>query len=160
MSIKLREGVQIMNFSSFNFFNFLLLFILCFLMTAIGNVAFPQENDNNTSQNRPTPMAEYSETDTRFVDSVKSDRAWEMGWFPVIFYSNETEFGVGGGVQWVKNGYTKRHSSAMGLIGYFTQNSQYGVTANIDRFFKQGTYRLAGKIAYSYFPRQILWNWQ
>lgn len=141
-----------MNFSSFNFFNYLPLLILYIFMTGSLNDAFSQESAENSSKNRSTSMAKYTETDTSIVDSSKSYRTWEMGWFPVIFYSNETEFGVGGGVQWVKSGYTKRHSSSMGVIGYFTQNNQYAIIANKERFFKQGIYRIAGEIAYHYFP--------
>ena len=141
-----------MTFSSLNYFIYLPLFIIYFIITVISNKVFAQGSTDNFSQNLSTPIVEYSDSDTSIVDSAKFERAWEMGWFPVIFYSNETEFGVGGGVQWVKSGYTKRHSSSMGILGYYTQNNQFAIIVNKERFFKQGTYRLAGEIAYHYFP--------
>jgi len=94
------------------------------------------------------------------IDSVKgktamADSTWNIGWFPVIFYSNETRLAGGGGVQLVKKGYTERHASSIGIIAYYTQNKQYSIGANTVIFFERGAYKAGGEIAYYYFPEKF-----
>jgi len=128
------------------------LFILLIFLSGTSNKAFTQESTENSIRSESTQITEYAESDSIVLDSVKSDSTWKIGWFPVIFYSNETKWAGGSGIQLVKKGYTQRHSSSIGVLGFYTQNNQYTIIVNTGMFLKKGTYKLGGEIAYIYFP--------
>ncbi len=118
-----------------------------------GYDAYTQENPAETFSKEPVLTAQ--ESDSGKAGSAKTDSTWNIGWFPVIFYSTETRLAGGGGVQLVKRGYTERHASSIGLIAYYTQNKQYSIGANTVMFFERGTYKAGGEIAYYYFPEKF-----
>jgi hypothetical protein len=57
--------------------------------------------------------------------SIEEQEKYSIGVFPVIFYSDETRLAGGAAAQVVYGGPSRRYSSSIGMIGFYTQNKQY-----------------------------------
>ena len=127
-------------------------FILCLLLTGISSDVLAQQVIGLSVGYESSPYAKIAEQDTSAPDLKNRESSWSIGGFPVIFYSDETRWAGGAGVQIVCEGQSERHSSSIGIIGFYTQNKQYmtGVTPEI--YFKEGTYKGSGDFGYLYFP--------
>jgi outer membrane protein assembly factor BamA len=84
--------------------------------------------------------------------SEQNQNKRQIAFFPVFFYSDETRLAGGGGLQVVHNKQPERRSSTTGIIGFYTQNKQYNLGIGPEIYWKDGTYKLLGQFAYSYFP--------
>ncbi|MFC1508985.1 BamA/TamA family outer membrane protein [Candidatus Omnitrophota bacterium] len=82
----------------------------------------------------------------------KSQNKRQVGAFPVVFYSDETKLAGGGAAQIVFGDESERFSSSVGVIGFYTQKSQYSFGFGPEVYLKNGTYKMTGDFGYLYFP--------
>ena len=95
---------------------------------------------------------EITAPDTNAATLEKQSGSWKVGGFPIIFYSDETRWAGGAGVQWVRQTKSKKHSSSIGIIGFYTQNKQYVFQISPDLYLKAGAYLFSAGIGHSYYP--------
>ncbi len=96
------------------------------------------------------PDMEYFKTDT-----IGSDKNVQLLGIPVAFYTPETDFGFGAGVQWFfyhkKNVYNQRVSNLLVTAVYTTKN-QILIDAKPQMYFLRGDYFLDGIFKFKIFP--------
>jgi len=90
--------------------------------------------------------------DTSASSAADQFSSWNVGAFPIIFYSDETRLAGGAGVQLVNKAKFKIKSSSIGIIGFYTQNTQYVFQIAPNIYLKQGDYILSAGIVYSRYP--------
>lgn len=92
-------------------------------------------------------------------DSLQSpeetQKKYDIGAFPVIFFSDETRLACGAGIQVVHRGQAEQHSSSIAIIGFYTQNKQYSIGVAPEIYLKEGTYKSSGEIGYLYYPNEF-----
>ncbi len=81
-----------------------------------------------------------------------AEKRLDIGGFPLVFYSDETRFGIGGGAQVMMDGDSERFSSSLGLMAFVTQNKQYTYILAPELYLDNDNYKLTGNFGYVYFP--------
>lgn len=76
----------------------------------------------------------------------------EFGAFPLLFYSDETGFALGGGLQIVTNKQNERYVSSVGIAGIYTWKKQYLFSVTPEMYLNEDSYKFTGTFGYSYFP--------
>ncbi len=122
------------------------------LIIGINSNVFAQQVFGSSVGSASSRYVKISEQDTSVSHTEKRAGAWSFGAFPIIFYSDETRLAGGAGVQAVYETESEQHSSTIGLIAFYTQNKQYVIQVAPELYFKQGSYKLSGGIAYLHYP--------
>ncbi|OHX65231.1 BamA/TamA family outer membrane protein [Flammeovirga pacifica] len=92
------------------------------------------------------------------TDTIKLTKSTQIIGLPIVFYTPETSFGIGGGLQFFYldkvNKFNLRKSSMMIDVIYTAEN-QFFIDVNPKLFFKEGNYYLDAAFKYKIFPNSF-----
>ncbi|MFV1981998.1 MAG: BamA/TamA family outer membrane protein [Thiohalomonadales bacterium] len=133
------------------------IFSLLFVSITSVKIVVADDNTNSVTQSESGVSSDNAVTEVKLLDKSKfveeSDEPYD--WFPIIFYSQETNLGLGAGTmrafQWDDNKPSPRPNSLTALA-YYTLNNQYSVDIEPDLYFKNGVYNTKLIFKYSKVP--------
>ncbi len=133
------------------------IFSLLFFSIFSIKLVVADDNANSVTQSESKVSSDYAVAEVKLLDKSKfveeSDETYD--WFPIIFYSQETNLGLGAGTmrafQWDDNEASPRPNSLTALA-YYTLNNQYSVDIEPDLYFKNGEYNTKFIFKYSKVP--------
>ena len=120
-----------------NIKEFSMSFILCLMLLGSPSIVFAQQRTVLSSSRIHSFNFDFNEQKSSLDVNIQK-RSRSIGWFPIIFYSDETRWAGGAGIQVVYPGQSEKYSSSIGLIGFYTQNKQYVVQVTPEIYFKEG----------------------
>jgi hypothetical protein len=132
-----------------------LIFIPYFIVVGLIYPVFTHENDKNSKAPKYLSDNNSYHQDTNKEKKETNGRIRNIGAFPIIFYTDETRFAGGAGLYVIYQGKSKRHSSSIGLLGFYTQNKQYTFVLEPEYYYKGDRYKITGEIAFIYFPNKF-----
>ena len=122
------------------------------ILILLAGFLHAQEDTNILNTEVGLSYTKIGRQDTITQASTAKQRSWNIGAFPIIFYTDETRLAGGAGVQIVYPGKSESHSSAIGVIGFYTQNKQYIFQISPEIYIKDELYKLSGIFGYANFP--------
>ena len=111
-----------------------------------------QEDTNILNSNEGLIHAKIGGQDTAIQKSKAKSTSPSIGAFPIFFYTDETRLAGGAGMQIVYPGKYEHHTSAIGVVGFYTQNKQYIFQISPEIYFKGELYKFSGNYGYANFP--------
>ncbi|MBL7073982.1 BamA/TamA family outer membrane protein [candidate division KSB1 bacterium] len=127
-------------------------FVFCLLIFRVNSNGYAQQVIGLSLDYESSPIIEPTEQDTSAHDMENQESSPGIGAFPVIFYSDQTRWAGGAGVQLVFRGQSEQQSSTIGILAFYTQNKQYVIQGRPEIYLKEGAYKFSGEFAYLYFP--------
>ncbi|MBB3696101.1 outer membrane protein assembly factor [Flammeovirga yaeyamensis] len=92
------------------------------------------------------------------TDTMRISKSTQIIGLPIIFYTPETSFGIGGGLQFFYldkiNKFNLRQSSMM-IDAIYTAENQFIIDVNPKLFFKEGNYYFDAAFKYKIFPNSF-----
>jgi outer membrane protein assembly factor BamA len=127
-------------------------YLILFILILLPGFLHAQQNKNILNSKKVITEEELCRSDTVTQKLKTKSRSWSIGAFPIFFYTDETKLAGGAGIQIVYPGKSERHSSAIGVIGFYTQNKQYIFQISPEIYLKDELYKFSGNFGYANFP--------
>jgi outer membrane protein assembly factor BamA len=128
------------------------MYLMIFIIILQTAWLYSNENNNSSICHEGLIFITSDEQDTFALNSNTESSSWKIGAFPIIFYTDETRLAGGAGIMLVQPGRSEATSSAIGLIGFYTQNRQYLLQVSPEIYMADDLYKFSGNFGYAYFP--------